>query len=55
MGELTFVVVGEAEVYLCSIDYLPSWIASGYRMYGAGSTKEEIDHLYRQAEQEEIA
>ncbi|WAH39487.1 hypothetical protein [Alicyclobacillus dauci] len=52
-GELVFVVVGEAETYLCALDWLSNWIASGYRVYGAADTVSDIERMYRDAWQEE--
>ncbi|MFB5192971.1 hypothetical protein [Alicyclobacillus fastidiosus] len=54
-GELVFVIVGEAETYLCALDWLSGWIEAGYRVYGVADTVQEVEQLYWQAEQEEWA
>lgn len=51
--ELVFVVVSEAETYLCTLDWLAGWIAAGYRVYGVAETVQEVEWLYQQASKEE--
>ncbi|MFB5192638.1 hypothetical protein [Alicyclobacillus fastidiosus] len=48
-GELVFVIIGEAEVYQCTLEWLASWIEAGYRVYGVADTVEELEWLYRDA------
>ncbi|WP_206922809.1 hypothetical protein [Alicyclobacillus suci] len=53
MDEMMYVVVGEAEAYLCAFEWLGCWIAAGYRVYGVADTVWEATLLYRKALQGE--
>lgn len=46
---MTCVIVGEAEVYLCTIEFAPCWIATGYRIYGIAESVEEVESIYQEA------
>lgn len=48
--ELSFIVVGEAEVYEAyGFDSLTYWQSRGYRVYGVADSFEELDQLYQLA------
>jgi hypothetical protein len=47
-----YIVVGEAEAYLCGLEYLAGWIGSGYHVFGVAETIAEANRLYETALQE---
>lgn len=46
---MTCVIVGEAEVYLCTIEFAPCWVAAGYRIYAIAESAEEVEVVYKEA------
>lgn len=46
---MTCIIVREAEVYLCAIDYAPCWVAAGYRIYAIAEEAEEVEVIYKEA------
>jgi len=39
------VVVGEAEWYVCGIEFLDAWLCNGYRLFGTATTERDLKRL----------